>query len=154
LENDPSREKTTLNRVDYVRVKIAAKDVSKIPEFAEGAILPYLCDFFYEREVVLEEKKEINVVLVNVEKMNPKKLYPQKIEMFELSVQIAMQKDVGKSVVEECNAKQQQVDCLTSSPMDGLKSAPISSRNPDDRLAKKSLVPQSLKPMLMLDRSD
>jgi hypothetical protein len=38
--------------------------------------LPYLYDFFYEREVVLEEKKEANDVLVQVDKKDPKKFSP------------------------------------------------------------------------------
>jgi hypothetical protein len=38
---------TTFHRVDYVRIKIAARDASKVPARAEGAILPFL----YEREV-------------------------------------------------------------------------------------------------------
>jgi hypothetical protein len=42
---------SSLHRADYVRIKITAKDVSKIPEVAEGAILPYLYDFNFEREV-------------------------------------------------------------------------------------------------------
>jgi hypothetical protein len=41
----------SLHRADYVRIKIAAKDVSKVPEVVEGAILPYLYDFYFEREV-------------------------------------------------------------------------------------------------------
>jgi hypothetical protein len=42
---------TTLNRVDYVKMKIATKDISKVPGVVEGAIIPYLYDFYYEREV-------------------------------------------------------------------------------------------------------
>jgi hypothetical protein len=61
-------DKSTLNRADYVRVKIAVKEVSKMPESAEGAIKPYLYDFFYEREVILEEKKEDNVGVVRLTK--------------------------------------------------------------------------------------
>jgi hypothetical protein len=41
----------TLNWADYVRVRIVARDVCKVPEIAEGAILPYLYDFHFEREV-------------------------------------------------------------------------------------------------------
>jgi hypothetical protein len=41
----------TLSRSDYVRVKIAIKSECKIPEVAKGAILPYLYDFYYEREM-------------------------------------------------------------------------------------------------------
>jgi hypothetical protein len=35
-------------------VVVVVVDVSKIPEVAEGAILPYLYDFHYEREVKIE----------------------------------------------------------------------------------------------------
>jgi hypothetical protein len=41
---------STLHRPDYLRVRIATRDVSKIPAVAEGAILPYLYDLYYERE--------------------------------------------------------------------------------------------------------
>jgi hypothetical protein len=44
-------DRTSLNRTDYVRVKIATRDVSKVPEIVEGTILPYLYDFHYERDV-------------------------------------------------------------------------------------------------------
>jgi hypothetical protein len=44
-------DKASLNMIDYVRIRIADKDVSKVPKIAEGAILPYLYDFHYEREV-------------------------------------------------------------------------------------------------------
>jgi hypothetical protein len=42
---------STLQRPDFVRIKIAARDVSKVPARVEGAILPYLFDFFFEREM-------------------------------------------------------------------------------------------------------
>jgi hypothetical protein len=32
----------SLHRIDYVRIKIAAKVVAKVPEVAEGAIIPYM----------------------------------------------------------------------------------------------------------------
>jgi hypothetical protein len=44
-------DQSSLHRVDYVMIKIAAKDISKVPEVAEGAIWTYLYDFYYEREV-------------------------------------------------------------------------------------------------------
>jgi hypothetical protein len=72
-------DKSTFNRVNYVRVKIAGRDVSKIPESAEGAIIPYLYDFFYEREVVVEEKKEASAGLVKIDKMETKKVHPSKV---------------------------------------------------------------------------
>jgi hypothetical protein len=44
-------DKSTLGRTDYVRVKIAFRDISKVAERAEGVIIPFLYDFLYEREV-------------------------------------------------------------------------------------------------------
>jgi hypothetical protein len=38
----------------YVRIRIASKDVSKISRIAEGAILPYLYDFQFERGVEMK----------------------------------------------------------------------------------------------------
>jgi hypothetical protein len=70
-------DKSTLSRVDYVRVRIGARDVSKVPEVAEGSIGLYLYDFFFEREIVLGEYKEAHAVNVFAEKggqSSPKKL--------------------------------------------------------------------------------
>jgi hypothetical protein len=47
-------DKATLNRSDYVRIKLAARDVTKVPSVVEGTIDLYLYDFFFEREVVEE----------------------------------------------------------------------------------------------------
>jgi hypothetical protein len=46
-------DKSTLGRTDYVRVKIAARDISKVPERAraEGAIILYHYDFLFERKL-------------------------------------------------------------------------------------------------------
>jgi hypothetical protein len=57
-------DKSTLNRTDYVRMKIIARDVSKVLASVEGAISQYLYDFFYEREVTVGESQEANIVLV------------------------------------------------------------------------------------------
>lgn len=38
-----------LHRQEFVRMKIAYSDVSKVPETAEGAIIPFLYDFKFER---------------------------------------------------------------------------------------------------------
>jgi hypothetical protein len=51
-------DKSTLHRTDYVRINIIAKNVSKIPETFEGAILPFMYDFSYEREVEMSSKVE------------------------------------------------------------------------------------------------
>jgi hypothetical protein len=44
-------DKSTLHMADYVRIKIAAREIAKVPEVVEGAILSYLYDFCFEREV-------------------------------------------------------------------------------------------------------
>jgi hypothetical protein len=46
-------DKSTLSRTDYVRARIGARDVNKVPEVAEVSIGIYLYDFFFEREVVM-----------------------------------------------------------------------------------------------------
>jgi hypothetical protein len=61
-------DKSTLNRSDYVRIKPAARDVTKVPGVAEGAIIPYLYVFFFEREVVDEHAPEKDYVQVQVDK--------------------------------------------------------------------------------------
>jgi hypothetical protein len=66
-----------------VRVRIVARDVCKVPEIAEGAILPYLYDFHFEREVEMgnppieipitipEKKKEkISLLLKRLRQMD------------------------------------------------------------------------------------
>jgi hypothetical protein len=59
-------DKSTLHRTNYVRVKIASRDISKVPAIVEGAILPYLYDFSYEREreMLFGPIEERNVILV------------------------------------------------------------------------------------------
>jgi hypothetical protein len=59
---------STLNGVDYVRVKITAKDILKVPEVVEGAILPYLYDLYYEREVVMEHNQPKIPIVIPQEK--------------------------------------------------------------------------------------
>jgi hypothetical protein len=58
----------TLNRTDYVRVKVAVKDETKISAIAKGAIIPFLYNFWYEREVVVDENNPAIPVMVNVDK--------------------------------------------------------------------------------------
>jgi hypothetical protein len=48
-------DKSTLNRTDYVRIRLAARDVTKVPEVAECSISEYLYGFFFEREVEAKE---------------------------------------------------------------------------------------------------
>jgi hypothetical protein len=100
-------------------VKIAPKDVSKVPASAEGAILPYLYDFFYEREVILEEKKEEMASMVKVDKMDPQKLTPQKPVMVAPSTQ--------SSSVQEGNAKKLQDEVPKSVLMEEVVRVPPKS---------------------------
>jgi hypothetical protein len=57
-------DKDSLHMTGFVRIKIVVKDVSKVLEIAKGAILPFLYDFYFEREVewgVPTEKVAIKV---------------------------------------------------------------------------------------------
>jgi hypothetical protein len=67
-------DKSTLNRYDYVRIRLAARDVAKVPGVAERPIVPYLYDFFFERKVVDEqapEKASVQVQVNEAGKDNP-----------------------------------------------------------------------------------
>jgi hypothetical protein len=50
-------DKSTLSRTDYVRIKIMARDITKVPAVAEGALKPFLYDFHYEREVAFDHNE-------------------------------------------------------------------------------------------------
>jgi hypothetical protein len=58
----------TLSRTDYVRVKIVVKDETKIPAVAEGAIIPFLYDFLYEREVIVVDNAHAIPILITADK--------------------------------------------------------------------------------------
>jgi hypothetical protein len=57
-------DKSTLNRSNFVRIKLATRDVTKMSGVAEGVRIPFLYDFFYEREVV----DELRPMQVHVDK--------------------------------------------------------------------------------------
>jgi hypothetical protein len=145
-------DKSTLNRADYIRVKITAKDVSKIPKYDEGAIIPYLYDFIHDREVILEEKKEDNAGVVKVNKMDPKKLTLQKSIMFVSSAQVTMQQDVGKSSVGEGSAKKQQDDIPKAVAVEEVIMMPL--RSPGGRVVDKSVESLSTRPMVRPEKVD
>lgn len=44
-------DEKSLHKQEYVRMGIACRDITKVPKSAEGAIIPYIYDFLYEREV-------------------------------------------------------------------------------------------------------
>jgi hypothetical protein len=62
-------DKATLHGSDYVRIKLAARDVTKVPSVAEGTIDLYLYHFFFEREVVesTPKKAAAQVQINNIE---------------------------------------------------------------------------------------
>lgn len=68
---------TSLGKIDYVRVKIVVRDICRIPETAEGGIIPYIYDFHFEREVEnveVEPKIEIQAPAgQGGDQLNPKK---------------------------------------------------------------------------------
>jgi hypothetical protein len=60
-------DKSSLSRMDYVRVKLAVRDLEKVPATAEGAIIPFLYDFSYEREVELVQNLDEDASMVRVD---------------------------------------------------------------------------------------
>lgn len=46
-------------RYDYVRLKIACRDVSKVPKSAEGTLSMYIIDFGFEREMAEEGGEKV-----------------------------------------------------------------------------------------------
>jgi hypothetical protein len=61
-------DKSTMHRADFVRIKIAAREVAKIPEVVEGAIVPYLYDFHFEREIYMGQANRGIEIKVRAEK--------------------------------------------------------------------------------------
>jgi hypothetical protein len=61
-------DRSTLSRIDYVRVKIMARDVSKVPAVVEVAIKSFMYDFHYEREVKMEHNGPEIPILVDAGK--------------------------------------------------------------------------------------
>jgi hypothetical protein len=59
-------DESTLHRTDYVRIKIATRDVTKVSAIAEGEILPFLYDFAFLREVTTENQVDGNTIRVPV----------------------------------------------------------------------------------------
>lgn len=70
-------DKSTLRKIDYVRIKIAARDISKVLERVEGAIIPYLYDFLYEREVEMGTNVDGGKFSVQKEKGNEDQTLPK-----------------------------------------------------------------------------
>ena len=68
-------EKTRF-RADYVRMRIACRDILKVPSTAEGTLGLYLHDFIFEREVPEEDSMKTlkSGIKVN-EKEPPQKKY-------------------------------------------------------------------------------
>lgn len=51
-------DEKTRHKIDYVRVKIACRDVTPVPASAESSLEMMIYDFFFEREVVDETSKD------------------------------------------------------------------------------------------------
>jgi hypothetical protein len=76
-------DKASLHRSDYGKVKIAARDITKVHVDAEGAIIPFLYDFLYEREVLMEPNVEGNTVVVQVNQPGPTQPSPKNLKTME-----------------------------------------------------------------------
>ncbi|TVU05367.1 hypothetical protein EJB05_48526, partial [Eragrostis curvula] len=68
-------DEKSLSRLDYVRMKICCRDVTLVPPSAEGAIIPYMYTFFYEREIniPIQNPTETSQIHVSSSEPSPKK---------------------------------------------------------------------------------
>jgi hypothetical protein len=64
-------DKASLSRNDYARVKLAVRDLGKVPDTVEGAIVPYMYDFQYEREVEVDQATNEDSTMVHVDQGDP-----------------------------------------------------------------------------------
>lgn len=51
-------DEKTRHKIEYVRVKIACRDITRVPASAESSLGMMIYDFFFEREVIEENDKE------------------------------------------------------------------------------------------------
>jgi hypothetical protein len=119
-------DKTTLSRSDYVRIKIIARDVSKVPASAEGSIGLYLYAFFYEREVTVGEALEANMILVQEETREEEHPSTKKLG-HDIAGSSSQATTRGPKFSEERKnvGNQQQEESYISRLMKGSKSVPI-----------------------------
>jgi hypothetical protein len=61
-------DEASLHMIDYVRIRIAAKEVAKVPEVVDGAIVPFLYDFYFERVVERAHTRKDESVKIGVDK--------------------------------------------------------------------------------------
>jgi hypothetical protein len=102
---------SSLSRIEYARMKIAARDISRIPESAKRVVLPYLYDFYYEREVEdveVDQKIEIQVPIgQGGGQHNQKKAKPNDQEPSQRKAQLQL----------ECLGKDRPVDAKMKATM-------------------------------------
>jgi hypothetical protein len=103
-------DQSSLNRMDYVRLKVGAKDITKVSEVAEGGIGTFLYDFFYEREILGEQPHERDVVLVGVGKESKEQPSLKKPRTEEQSSSKIPKKLEMAPVNESGNGKESQQD--------------------------------------------
>lgn len=63
------------HRNDYVRVKIACRDVMQVPTFAESTLGMMIYDFFYERESPEEAQTDALKIMVSAKTTTEQPLY-------------------------------------------------------------------------------
>ncbi|TVU44513.1 hypothetical protein EJB05_03957, partial [Eragrostis curvula] len=57
-------DERSLHKLEYVRMKICCRDVTKVPATAEGAIIPFLYEFSYEREIFIPSQPPVETVQI------------------------------------------------------------------------------------------
>lgn len=72
-------DESSINKQEFVRMKICCRDVAKVPESVEDLIVPNLYGFFFEREVEIPSvppKSSINVAASTEEEQQAKRFKP------------------------------------------------------------------------------
>jgi hypothetical protein len=98
-------DKSTMHRADFVIIKIAAREVAKIPEVVEGAMGKYLYDFLFERDIGMGQGAKANAIKVSNEKggevqpspKKPRTDQGEKRDTSNLQIELFSSKEGGES---------------------------------------------------------
>jgi hypothetical protein len=126
-------DEASLQRPDCVRVKIAARDVSKVPEIAEGAIIPFLYDFYYKREMEMGDPNPRVEIRVTSEKKESEPNSKDGMKESQSSVQAQGQVEVFILAVNRFENQKGKVTMATS-PNVSLSAPPKVGMSKDTKI--------------------
>jgi hypothetical protein len=135
-------DQSSLHGTDYVRMKITARDVSKIPAVAEGAILPFMYDFYFEREVECGAalRKETSVQIKDPKEGNPQPSpkKPRVVEKAHVQSNIQMMIHTVHAATKETSNMKQKGN-VGSQAVEESPTAPVKISSTPPKLMKSTL---------------